>query len=195
MSISHKNSTFALIAIFATLGAYAMSVNVIPPLITTISSEFKIDYASFGGYVVSLQYLCFAAASICSGWLSHRFGLSNRSLMIIGIFLMAVVMASASTFGSFKWFLIWAIPLGIGGSLIETFNSIMLCRIGGPDSSKMMNSARYFLLRSHTNSFADIKSFRLRTAMANVFSMLRRDDFLHSNMLYLVHEKPHRTYL
>ena len=121
-----------------------MTMTVIPPLITTISRDFKIDYASFGGYVTTTQFLSFAAASIFGGWLSHKFGLSNRSLIITGIFLMAFVMASASTFGSFKYFIFWAIFIGISGGLVETFNSIMLCRIGGPASSKMMNLAQIF---------------------------------------------------
>ena len=123
---------------------YAFSTNVVPPLITTISGEFHVGYTSFGGYVVTLQYVFFAVACFTGGWISHRFGLSNRFLMIAGLILMGIVMTSASTFGSYKWFIIWAIPLGYSGATVETFNAIMLCRIGGPASSKMLNMGQVF---------------------------------------------------
>ena len=64
--------------------------------------------------------------------------------MIVGLLLLGITVFSASTFGSFKSFLIWAVPLGITGSLMETFSTIMLCRLGGPGSSKMLNFAHVF---------------------------------------------------
>ena len=65
-------------------------------------------------------------------------------MMIVGLLVMGVVVAAASTFKSEKSFMIWAIPLGITGNLVITFSSIMLCRLGGPASSKMLSFGQVF---------------------------------------------------
>ena len=69
MPAPNKNNMFVLFSIFATISAYAFSANIIPPLITTIAKDFGIDYASFGGKVVTLEYLALAAAAFSAAGL------------------------------------------------------------------------------------------------------------------------------
>ncbi|MFA5864152.1 MAG: MFS transporter [Phycisphaerae bacterium] len=139
-----RETKIGLIATFSTMTAFAFSSNAIPPLVTTIANDFHIEYATFGGYVVMLQFTFFALASLCGGWAAHRFGFSNRSLVITGILFLAILLMAGSTFPNFKWFIFWAIPLGFAGGLVETFGAIMICRFGGPQSSKMLNFGQVF---------------------------------------------------
>ncbi len=139
-----KETKLGLIATFTTLTAFAFSSNLIPPLVTTIAGEFGVRYETFGGYIIMLQFAFFAVASLTGGWAAGRFNLSNRSLVIIGVMLLSVLLMVGATFPSFTWFIFWAIPLGFCGGLVETFSSIMVCKFGGPQSSKMNNLAQVF---------------------------------------------------
>jgi FHS family glucose/mannose:H+ symporter-like MFS transporter len=139
-----KETKLGLIATFTTLTAFAFSSNAIPPLVTTIAGEFGVRYETFGGYIVMLQFTFFAVASLTGGWAAGRFNLSNRSLIIFGIMLLGVLLMVGAAFPSFTWFIFWAVPLGFCGGLVETFSSIMVCKFGGPQSSKMNNLAQVF---------------------------------------------------
>jgi fucose permease len=138
-----REHKIGLLATFTTLTAYALSMNAVPPLATTIARELHVNLANFG-YIFMLQFVCFAIASIIGGWAASRFGISNRSLVIFGIFIVGAVLAAGAILPDFSWFIAWAAPLGFMGSLVETFGSIMICRFGGTESSKMMNLGQVF---------------------------------------------------
>jgi fucose permease len=140
----NKETKLGLIATFTTLTAFAFSSNSIPPLVTTIAREFDVRYETFGGYIIMLQFAFFAVASLTGGWAASRFNLSNRSLVIVGVMLLGVLLIIGAMFPSFTWFIFWALPLGFCGGLVETFSSIMVCKFGGPQSSKMNNLAQVF---------------------------------------------------
>jgi MFS transporter, FHS family, glucose/mannose:H+ symporter len=139
-----RETKLGLIATFCTLTAFAFSSNAIPPLVTTIAREFGVRYETFGGYLIMLQFGFFAIASLTGGWAAARVYLSNRCLIISGILLLGLLLMAGAAFPSFIWFIFWAIPLGFCGGLVETFSSIMVCKFGGPQSSKMNNLAQVF---------------------------------------------------
>jgi len=138
-----SKSTLGLRAVFLVLTAFAISGNTVPPLVTTIAEEFDSGVTVFG-YVFSLQYLAFAAAAWTGGWLGGRFGLSIRSLVIAGLFAMGVLLLGGAILWSSLLFAIWAVPLGYAGGLTETFSAVMITRLAGSRSSKMMNLSQVF---------------------------------------------------
>jgi fucose permease len=132
-----------IFGILITLTAFAISSNAIPPLITTIAVELGINYDSFGP-VIMLQFVCFAIAGTVGGWISKRHGVCSRTLVLTGLLLVAITLATGATLHTMWWFIIWAVPLGFGGGLIETFGSIMISNYEAPNSSKLLNLSQVF---------------------------------------------------
>ena len=64
--LRYLKSIFPVFGIFLTLTAFAISGNVIPPLITTIANEIAANYTSFG-YIIMLQFLSLFIAGIVVG--------------------------------------------------------------------------------------------------------------------------------
>jgi len=138
-----QKTKLALPAIFLALTAFAISANSAPSLVTTIAETLGSPYENFG-YIFMLQYLSFALASVSGGWAVSRFGVSNRSLVTAGLIGMGLTLAAAAALPSMSWFVAWAVPLGYAGGLTETFSSIMICRLSGPNASRMMNLSQVF---------------------------------------------------
>lgn len=140
---STKNIKLAIFAIFFSLTAFAISFNVIPPLVTTIADDIGVHYENFG-YLIMLHAVFFAVAGLVGGWLNDRFGVSNRALVIFGLFSMAATLAVGAVFSNMSSFLIWAVPLGFGGGLTEIFGSVMISEFEKPKSSKLINLSQVF---------------------------------------------------
>ncbi len=139
-----KETKIGLVATFFTLTAFALSSNAIPPLITTIAREFHVPFETVGGYMILIQFGVFALASLSGGWAAARFGWSNRSLAVTGVLTLGVLLMLAAFFPTFSWYLALTVPLGFAGGLVETFSSILLCRFGGNQSSKILNLSQVF---------------------------------------------------
>ena len=137
------NSRLALLAVLLTLTAFAVSGNTIPPLATTIAEDIGTDYVNFG-YIFMLQFLSFAVACWFGGKAAEYFGLSDRSLIFIGIFGTGAMVAIGGLLPGIGWFVLWVIPLGAAGGLVDSFGSIMITKFGRSDSSKMLNLCQVF---------------------------------------------------
>jgi len=126
-----------------TITAFAVSANVIPPLMTTISGEIKVGYNTFGG-VIMLQFVSFFAAGVGGGWLCQRFGVKSRTLVAAGLVLVSLTLAAGALLKNLSWFTLWVIPLGVGGGFVETFGCVMISNFEKPHSSKLMNLSQVF---------------------------------------------------
>ena len=96
------------------------------------------------GYIFTLQYICFALASLSGGYVQHQFGFPNHTLVVVGVFGMALLLIIGSGLSSFGWVLVWIIPLGFAGGLTEIFSSIMVTEFEDGDSSKLINLSQVF---------------------------------------------------
>lgn len=139
-----RETKLGIFAAFTTLTAFALSSNAVPPLITTIARDFGVNFETMGGYFILVQFSVFALASLAGGWAAERFGWSNRSFAATGVIALSLTLMIGAAFPSFPWFLALAVPLGFAGGLVETFSSILICRFGGPSSSKMLNLSQVF---------------------------------------------------
>jgi fucose permease len=138
-----RTTKTALAATFLTLSAFALSANAIPPLATTIAGDFGVSYVNFG-YIFMLQFVFFALASVTGGWAAGKFGITHRQLVVFGVLSVGLILGLGAGLQNFPMFVVWAIPLGFVSGLVETFSSIMICRFGGTESSKMMNLSQVF---------------------------------------------------
>jgi fucose permease len=133
----------AMTASFLTLTAFALSVNCVPPLATTIAEDFEVNYSNFG-FIFMAQFLFFTAASFIGGWTISRFSVKERTLVCIGIIFSAIALGLGAILQNLGGFIVWAIPVGFFGGLVETFCSIMLCKMSSGQSSKIMNLSQSF---------------------------------------------------
>jgi fucose permease len=138
-----RKTSLSLFSILLTLTAFAISANAIPPLATTMAKQFAISYETFG-YIFMLQYICFTCASLLGGYIQHRFGLANRTLVVVGVLGVALLLMVGSLLPDFIWVVAWIIPLGFTGGLTETFSSIMVAEFEKGDSSRLLNLSQVF---------------------------------------------------
>ncbi len=141
--LEHSESKLPIFGTFLTLIAFGSSFSLIPPLITTIADEMAVNYASFG-YIIMFQAVSFFLAAIIGGWICERHNINSRALVVVGLLIVGLTLLLGSALTRVTWFIIWAIPLGFGGGLIETFASILVTQKDKPHSSKLMNLAQVF---------------------------------------------------
>jgi fucose permease len=126
----------ALIPLFITLSAFAVSANAIAPLLSTVSGETMIPAETWGG-AVTLQFLSFFVASFCGDLFRKKHGLSNRALILAGLVLISIELAIGPwAIRREATLLPWIAALGIAGGLVETFSSVEISKAGNPDSSR-----------------------------------------------------------
>ncbi len=141
--LEHSESKLPIFGTFLTLLAFGVSFSLIPPLITTIADEMSVNYASFG-YIIMFQAVSFFLAAIIGGWICERHSVNSRTLVVVGLLIVGLTLLLGSTLTKATWFIIWAIPLGFGGGLIETFAAILVAQNDKPRSSKLMNLGQVF---------------------------------------------------
>ena len=102
-----------------------------------------VNFASFGSIVI-FQAVSFIFAAIIGGWMCERYSINSRALVVVGLLIVGLTLLLGSVLTSVTWFIIWVIPLGLGGGLIETFASILVAQSDKPHSSKLMNLGQLF---------------------------------------------------
>lgn len=118
-------------------------MNAVPPLMTTISKSLSADFQNFG-LVIIVQFFSFFTAAFFGGLLCEKIAIDSRKLTIAGLIIVSLTMFFGIYIKSFTGFIFWAIPLGVGGGLLETFASIMIAQYEKPKSSKLMNLSQIF---------------------------------------------------
>ena len=126
-----------------TLTAFGVSTNAIPPLITTIADKLEVSYTNFA-YIIMFQFGSFLVAGIIGGWICERYNVNSRTFVLAGLLLVGLTFLVGSTLTRLTWFAVWAIPLGFGGGLTETFGSVLISQHDKPNSSKLLNLSQVF---------------------------------------------------
>ncbi|HBG78722.1 MAG TPA: hypothetical protein DDW84_07785 [Phycisphaerales bacterium] len=134
---------FAILGTVLTLTAYALSYCIVPPLMTTIASEIGANYNNFG-YIIMLQFLGFFVAGIVGGWLCEHLHFKARSLIAAGILMVSITLLASFLLKNLSSFIIWAVIMGLGGGLVETFGVVMISSYEKPHSSKLLNLSQVF---------------------------------------------------
>ena len=142
--IRHPESKLPIFGTFLTLTAFAASMGVIPPLITTIADEIGVGFTSFGAIIIMCQFLSFSVAAILGGWICERHDVNCRVFVLVGLLIVGVTLLVGSTLERLSWFGVWAVALGFGGGFVEAFGSIMVSHREKPNSSKLQNFAQIF---------------------------------------------------
>lgn len=139
----NSRTPWPLIGMLLTLTAFAFSGNVIPPLITTIAEEAAVDFTRFG-YVVMVQYFSFFVACLFGGWLCEHRGVNNRLIVLIGLGILTLTFFAGTQLTTLTGFIIWSIPLGFGGGLVEAFSTVMISNREKPGSARLLNLSQVF---------------------------------------------------
>lgn len=141
--IKNAGQYSVLFASFLALLGFAASANTIPPLISTMGKDLgqSLDYF---GVVVSIQYLFFAVAAFTGGYFESKLKRGNSALVFLGLVLLSIAFVVATGFKNIFSFIIWAIPFGFAGGLVETFSSVIIANRSKVDSSKLLALSQFF---------------------------------------------------
>ena len=142
--IKHPESKLPIFGTFLAFIAFGVSFSVIPPLITTIADEMAVNYARFGFFILMFQAASFFLAAVIGGWICERYSINCRTLVVVGLLIVGLTLLLGSALTRMTWFIIWAIPLGFGGGLIETFASVLVAQKDKAHSSKLMNLSQVY---------------------------------------------------
>jgi len=132
-----------LTALMLSLAAFAISGNAVPPMLTTIAEAVGVDYRHFG-YMVSLQFLAFAVASLTGAALISRTAVTERSLVLTGLLTMAAMLASLGSTTRVWQFAVIILVMGYAGGLTETFASVMILKVSGAHGTRMICLSQVF---------------------------------------------------
>ncbi len=126
-----------------TLAAFAMSVNAIPPLVTSIAVDFGFSINIFG-YLFSLQFFIFMIASFAGGELLERTGVKPGLLVAIGLVGLSFSFFIMPMLSTLRELLFWVVLLGFSGGLVETFASVIISGYDSPGSGRLLNFSQVF---------------------------------------------------
>jgi len=129
--------------LFLTLSAFAVSMTAVPPLATTIARDLGGRFETFG-YVFMLQFLCFTLVSLWAGWAAEHGMVNSCRFVECGLFVLGAALLSGACLPRIGLFLVWAVPLGLAGGLVEPFGAVMITDLERPGSSKLMNLSQVF---------------------------------------------------
>jgi fucose permease len=130
-------------AILLAMTAFAVSVNSIPPLITSMASEFGFAFESFGA-VFSIEFAAFAIAAYLLPKLARKLKNGVPAAVFLGILGMGIVLISIIAIRKFYIYYLWAILLGFACGLVEPGGSVLISVLEKPGSGKLMNLSQAF---------------------------------------------------
>ncbi len=141
--INSRSVKLSIGAILFSVTSFAVSTTAVPSLITTIARDLNVDFALLG-YLVMIQFSFFFLVAFLGGWVGERFNITPRFFVASGMLISAATLMSGAFINSFSLFLVWAIPLGVGGGLVEAFASVMVSDYEKSGSSKLLNLSQLF---------------------------------------------------
>ena len=138
---THSHRLLRLGSLLFSLTAFAIAANAVPPLVTSFARGYSIPFERFG-YVFFAQYIFFASASMLIAFLTR--GRNGVSILITALTVSSLLFLSAPILNSFAAVLLWIIPLGFCGGLIETQATILLGREDGRQSGRYVALSQAF---------------------------------------------------
>lgn len=126
-----------------TLTAFAMSVNAIPPVITSVVDDFGISTGAFG-YLFSVQFFVFMAASFAGGAFLKKTGTKPGALVAFGLAGLSILYFIMPLLSNFMELMIWILLLGFSGGLVETFATVLVSGYDSQGSGRFLSFSQIF---------------------------------------------------
>ena len=129
------------LACFAGMTVFAMSAQVLPPGLSSVSEEFGLDLGE-RGFLLALQYLGFFATSVSGGWLSDRLG--RKRFLVTGLYLLALGLGTAPCAESYAAFGASMFLIGAGGGFVEVLISVLISDLFPKRKARALNQSQIF---------------------------------------------------
>jgi len=120
-----------------------MSVNAIPPVVTSIAPDFGFPISIFG-YLFSLQFFIFMVASFSGGALLEKTAVKPGLLVAIGLAGLSFSFFLIPLLSGMHGLILWVVLLGFSGGLVETFASVIISAYDAPGSGRLLNLSQVF---------------------------------------------------
>ena len=128
-------------AILLSLTGFAIAGNALPPLVTTLSDELAVPIEHFG-YAFFAQFLAFAVASTFIATVTR--GRYGRLILVLSLAVSSLLFTAAPLLRSFALLVAWFVPLGVAGGFTETQATLLIGRIDGDGSSRVLSLSQAF---------------------------------------------------
>lgn len=123
------------------LAGFAISVNILPSLVTWYATELRIPVERFG-IIFLLQYASFTVCSLVLGKIHHR-----KTVPLLAILVSSLIISSIGLFfigyaGSFSVLILFMIVIGGCGGLVESIGTTLLTDTA--DNGRMVYLSQFF---------------------------------------------------
>jgi fucose permease len=109
------------------IAGFAISVNTLPPLVTSLAVRYAVNTGLFG-LVFFSQYVAYAIASFLSGYISGRSRLKTELLMTMALAVTGVMLPFIGLLPAFPALVLFMMLIGGCGGLVETNGTAILTR-------------------------------------------------------------------
>ncbi len=138
--IQTKGKLYGLIL---SLAGFAISVNVLPALVTSLIEEFSISINHLG-FAFALQYISFFIFSLIYGVFIHKGKRAHEYSIVIALLAAAGALFFLGYINSFLGLIILLIVVGGSGGILESVSSTLISAYESFNSSRFLNLSQFF---------------------------------------------------
>lgn len=139
----HSSARTAIIALVLTLSVFAISINTLPSLVSSLARQLSVSPDRFG-VVFFVQYAAYFVCSYLAGLLVSRGYQRLHVVIIAGLFGAGLVLGFVGIVGSMTGLLLILVVVGGGGGLVESASSALLSQFERAGTSRLMNLSQFF---------------------------------------------------
>ncbi|NQT58181.1 MAG: MFS transporter [Bacteroidetes bacterium] len=132
-----------LYGLILSLTGFAISINVLPALVTSLIQEFNISVNHLG-FAFSLQYVSFFIFSLIYGFLIQKGRKTHESSIVISLLAAAAALCFLGYINSFFGLIMLLVIVGGSGGILESVSSTMISAYEKYNSSRFLNLSQFF---------------------------------------------------
>jgi fucose permease len=139
-NVSNMGKLYGLIL---SLAGFAISINILPALVTSLIQEFNISVNHLG-FAFALQYISFFIFSLMYGFLIQKGQKAHESSIIISLLAAAAALSFLGRINSFFGLIILLVIVGGSGGIVESVSSTLIAAYEKNNSSRLLNLSQFF---------------------------------------------------
>jgi MFS transporter, FHS family, glucose/mannose:H+ symporter len=139
-NVSNMGELYGLIL---SLAGFAISINILPALVTSLIQEFNISVNHLG-FAFALQYISFFIFSLIYGFLIQKGRKVHEASITISLLVAAAALSFLGRINSFFGLIILLVVVGGSGGIVESVSSTLIAAYEKNNSSRFLNLSQFF---------------------------------------------------
>lgn len=138
--MNRVSKTYGLIL---SLTGFALSINILPPLVTTFSADLNIPF-TYLGFAFSLQYISFFLTSLLYGFAVQKGLAVKESIILVALIITAITISFLGKIHSYFLLLLFLSIVGGCGGIVESSSSTLISEYEKEGTSRYLNLSQFF---------------------------------------------------